>query len=132
MDFVIPHFELIRVSPSPGMSQHVLHKICFRFGFNLKQLLVTFYSGFFDKTPVSSSRKRTIDTRDRTPGTGRTTDARDETPGNSSRRSRRFGWLDVTSVSGTPYRGYRSNEGEAAKKIICLLKTITRRQLKKT
>ena len=68
-------------------------------------------SGFFDKTPSFSSKKRTYDKRGETPGSAKS-DVREETPGGKVlRKSQRFGRLNVQSTSSrTPTRGYQSNE----------------------
>ncbi|CAB3995129.1 Hypothetical predicted protein [Paramuricea clavata] len=67
-------------------------------------------SGFFDKTLSSSSKKRT-------PSSAKG-DVQDKTPGGTvSRKSRRFGCLDVQSTGHTPRRGYHSNDDKRTSRI---------------
>lgn len=77
-------------------------------------LLPHVHAGFFDKTVIgsSSSKKRSYDQRNQTPGSAKS-DVRDETPGGKvTRKSRRFGRIAMQPfVSCSPRRGYRSHDG---------------------
>ena len=90
-----------------------MHALQFRFYLDVAYMLYSLTLGFFDKTPGSSSKKRTYDKRDETPASAKS-DVRDETPGGKVlRKSRRFGQLDVQSTSSrTPRRRHHSNDGK--------------------
>ena len=78
------------------------------------------FPGFFDKTGSSSSKKRSYDQRNETPGSAKS-DVRDETPGGRvTRRCRHFGRIAMQS-SGSPRRGYQSTDGTIVKMVVNVL-----------